>query len=348
MTTLVWADIALPALVANLKQMQALSPNAKSMPVIKANAYGHGAVHIAKALAPHVEMFAVARIDEATTLRQAGINHPITVLSGCFNEQSLKHCQDKHLMPCIYNEALLDAINQQQDLPYWLMVNSGMNRLGLNLKQAKAWLANCTHKPFGVMSHFASADENSDKTNTQLQLMAAFKGTETLSLANSAGINYWPESHNQWVRPGIALYGIQPSALPTTLTLQPVMHFKARVLQLQTIPQGESIGYGERYTCKTKRHIATISAGYADGYPRHAPDGTPVLINGKRCPLAGKVSMDLITVDVSELSDEIKVGDIATLWGEGLPCEEIASACDTIAYELVSKVTARVPRFYIG
>ena len=232
-----------------------------------------------------------------------------------------------------------------------------MHRLGFNpndIVEVSERLQKCvcTIKPFKVMTHLANADDKEDDF-TLTQIERFYKSIETLpsnekSIANSAGILGWPQSHSAWIRPGIMLYGVSPfvNSSAELHNLKPVMTFSSRLISIKEIKKGESIGYGGTFTCERDMRVGVVAVGYGDGYPRHAKTGTPVLINGQRCRLLGRVSMDMICVDLSQLTDAVNINDNVILWGEGLPIEEVAEYSSTIGYELLCGVTKRVEFIY--
>jgi len=354
------AKIDIAALIANLSSIKAKAPNAKVLAVLKANAYGHGLERIAKALSQgenQADAFGVARIDEALALRAAGIISPIVLLEGFFSEDELPILAANNLQTVVHNQQQLDAIEQatlENPLRVWLKVDTGMHRLGVNPDEFAEFYqrlvqSNNVRNDMVLMSHLSCADDTDDtRTEQQIilfnELTASYDNAKTL--ANSAGICAWPESHYQWVRPGLMLYGVSPM-LPDLsldrdkLTIAPVMTLQSSIIAKRHIKAGESVGYGAAWTAETDTNIGVIAIGYGDGYPRHAPNGTPVLVNGRIVPLVGRVSMDMITVDLGRESQE-NIGDTATLWGKGLPVEEVASFATTIPYELLCNITRRV------
>ncbi|MGB1262078.1 MAG: alanine racemase [Cognaticolwellia sp.] len=346
------AVIDLHALSDNYRLIQALSPNSKILAVLKANGYGHGLERIAKAL-PDADAFGVARIDEALALRDAGITKPIVLLEGFFAEQDIATLAQHNLDTIVHNQQQLDAIvNAQLDTPLnvWLKIDTGMHRLGIDPEQLVDFHQALTQsknvqQPIVLMSHLACADEeNNPATAKQIALFDQLTTDLPLekSLANSAGTLLWPDSHYQWLRPGLLLYGVSP--LPPKQRVDgiaPVMTLQSSLIAVRNIAAGETVGYGGTWQSKVATTIGVVAIGYGDGYPRHAPNGTPVLINGRRVPLIGRVSMDMITVDLGQHSQE-QVGDIATLWGKGLAVEEVAEFATTIPYELLCNITRRV------
>ena len=355
------ALIDLTALKRNLKVVKQQAPHSKVVAVLKADAYGHGLLRIAQALA-EADGLAVARLHEAIELRDAGITQPIMIFSALFNQQDLELCVRRQFTVVIYNREqlqLIDSLQFSQPLAVWLKHDSGMHRLGLDdleFQQAYEQLAARADIPPPVlMTHFASADEE-NRTTTERQidqfLKACSEKNNLKSLANSAAIIQHPDSHYDWVRPGIMLYGSNPLSpalrgrTHCSPPLEPVMTLQAPVLSIRTIKDGESVGYNGRWRASRTSKIATVGIGYADGYPRHAKNGTPVLINGQRAPLVGTVSMDLITIDITEC-EQVQVGDTAELWGKHLPAQEVARWADTISYQLFTSISKRVPRLYI-
>ena len=352
------AVIDIQALRHNYQLAQSLAPESKTIPMVKANAYGHGAVKVSQALADIAPAFGVACIEEALELRDAGIKQPILLLEGAFDAAELKLAATKGFWVMVENHQQKEAIiNADLALPLtvWLGVDTGMHRLGFqpgDIAEVYKTLNSSRNisQPIVFTSHFACADDLKNKAT--LKQIDAFKAcapvTALQSLANSAAILAWPKAQREWQRPGYMLYGNSPFAVPQENAdqLKPVMSFESAVISLRTIAAGESVGYTANWTAERDSTIATITVGYGDGYPRNATNGTPVLINGVRCPLVGRVSMDMITVDVTDLR-EVAIGDKALLWGPELPVNEVASHCDTIGYELLTRMPGRVPRVYL-
>jgi len=373
-----WATIDTGALRKNLAQVRALCPEAGIVPVIKANAYGHGMRAMAKVLAKtHTQVagLAVATLAEALRLHDLDLHLPIIVLGGFATEAELSQCLELGLEPVVHSPHQLALLEQQfseqifgDKRKLWLKVNTGMNRLGFAPDAAfEAW--RMLHKFPGVelmlMSHLAWADEpdNPDAvafTGKQLAAFAALRerlaGAEktdfACSLAASTGVLAHPESHYQFVRPGIMLYGASPLAGRSAedLGLQPVMTLSARLIAINEVAAGARIGYGGTYTCERDSRVGVVAIGYGDGYPRSVPSGTPVLVKtaegDTRTRLLGRVSMDTLAIDLTDLS-AAAVGDEVVLWGAGLSADEIAQAAGTISYELFCQVTPRVPRVYV-
>lgn len=347
------ALIDLAALRHNLARARSAAPNSRIMAVVKANAYGHGMLRVAKALG-EADALAVARVGEAVALRQAGIHHPLVVLQGCFDREELDQAAAHRLDLVVHQPQQLQLLQEHEipePLTLWLKVDTGMHRLGMPLEYAEeaygqmAKLPGLSTPP-RLMTHFACADDmNAPETMRQwrrVESMARDLGVE-VSAANSGGVLGWPETHGDWVRPGIMLYGVSPFIAGQMVDsgLQPVMSLQSRLIALNQYKKGDAIGYGGSWSCPEDMPVGVVSIGYGDGYPRHAPSGTPVLLNGKRVPLVGRVSMDSISLDLRSQPD-VQVGDWVTLWGKGLPVEEIAAAAGTIPYELLCGVTGRV------
>ena len=341
------------ALQHNLAQVRRHAPQSKVMAIIKANAYGHGLLWAAKTLGG-ADAFGVASIDEGLELRKAGIAQPICLLEGFFDAGELPLIQEQQLSPVIHHEGQLqDLANAQVNaLDVWLKVDTGMHRLGFSphaAPDALARLKACAAvKRIYALSHFANADNKFDGT-TRLQIerfMTLFTeaGCER-SLANSAGIVAWPDSHLEWVRPGIMLYGVSPliGQSAEQLALRPVMTLQSAIIAVKQVSKGETVGYGGDWICPEDMPVGVIAIGYGDGYPRQMRPGAPVLINGRRMPLIGRVSMDMITVDLRS-QPKTKIGDPVVLWGKGLPVEEVAPYANTIGYTLLCGVTPRIPR----
>ncbi|HNP34728.1 MAG TPA: alanine racemase [Woeseiaceae bacterium] len=352
------ASIDLAAIRANYRLASRLAPNSQSIAVIKGNAYGHGAVEVANALQGLAPAFAVGIIDEALELREAGIRAPILVLQGVAGEDALRAVSEQALSLVVHNEeqlAWLATAKLKAPVSTWLKIDTGMHRLGLPpdrlvdaLNRLRA--SGASGDSIVVCTHLASADTpGSMAVREQLRIFDdCVAGLGVLqSISNSAGILAWPDTHRSWNRPGYLLYGNSPFAgeQANAALLRPAMTLASEVLAVRDVATGESVGYHGRWTAAVPSKIATVAIGYADGYPRHAPDGTPVLVNGAIAPLAGVVSMDLITVDVTALP-AVKPGDPVVLWGPDLPANKIAECAGTIGYELLIGISRRVPRHY--
>ncbi len=352
------AFVDLDALRHNLEVAARLAPASRNIAVIKANAYGHGMVEAGYALQSTADALAVATIDEALELREAGIEGPLLVLQGVTTRDDVNEAVARNLWLMLHElEQVEKVLNTpgKGSVTAWLKIDSGMHRLGIPLAEAgeacAALLASpkISQQPV-LATHFACADElDSPVTPMQIERFLSFTQGHglPLSMANSAGILHWPASHADWNRPGIMLYGCDPGNAFSAgaAGLRPVMSLRSEVMAVRRVEAGDGVGYGQRWQAAAPSRIATVSVGYGDGYPRHAPNGTPVLVNGKRAALAGTVSMDMITVDVTGRED-VRVGDPVELWGENLLVNEIAAHAGTIGYELLAGMTGRVPRVY--
>ena len=353
MKPIAYAVLNLEAAAHNLQIAKQYAPQAKIMAVIKANGYGHGLIRIADAL-QEVDAFAVARVDEGIRLRQSGVSKKIAVLEGFTSAEELDQFIAFQLDAVVHSFTQLDIFAARTELnaiSVWLKIDTGMNRLGFKAQdfaQVRQRLSQCAivKQPISLMTHLANADDRNDpKTIQQINLFnnttAGFEGQR--SIANSAGILGWPQSLTDWVRPGVMLYGISPipDSTGAQLGLKPIMELHSQLIAVKPLAKGDTVGYGGSWVCSEATTLGVIAIGYGDGYPRYAKVGTPVLVNGKRVPLIGRVSMDMITVDLATQPDA-KPGDMVTLWGDGLPVEEIAHCADTIPYTLVCGITPRV------
>lgn len=345
-------SINLTALRHNLQIVRQAAPGCRVMAAIKADGYGHGLVRVAKAL-NESDGFGVACIDEALQLRAAGIAAPITLLEGFFHADEIPLIEQHRLDLLLHHESQIAVLEQASiDTPIrvWLKIDTGMHRLGVSPKRTPALWKRLESipglLPVGQMTHLACADDREHPaTAKQLQVFA--QATAALpgerAIANSAGILGWPDTHGDWVRPGIMLYGVSPFIGGTAAQhdLKPVMTLSSELIAVNIVQKGETVGYGGTWTCPETMPVGVVAVGYGDGYPRHAGNGTPVLVNGQRVPLIGRVSMDMVCVDLRS-QPEAGIGDPVVLWGEGLPAEEVAEAAGTIAYELFCSVTRRV------
>lgn len=348
------ARIDLDALRHNLARARSAAPGRKLFGVLKANAYGHGAIRVARALAGRVDGFAVARIEEALELREAGIGGRMLLLEGVFAGADLALVRAHDLDIVIHHESQIEMLERAGPgaaFRVWLKIDTGMSRLGFPPGELDACLARIRAaaplaEPVRIMTHLAYADDRRDSaTERQLERFHALvheRGLE-LSIANSAGLLGWPASHGDWVRPGLMLYGISPfvGSSAEHEGLRPVMTLATRLIAVNQVRQGASVGYAGRWVCPEDMAVGVAAVGYGDGYPRHAASGTPVLVNEQLVTLIGRVSMDMITLDLRSQPDA-RPGDPVTLWGRGLPVEEIARHAGTIPYELVCRVTRRV------
>lgn len=346
------AVIDLGALRHNLQQVLRFAPRSRVMAAIKANAYGHGMVEVARAL-HDADAFAVASLAEALTLRAAGIQHPVVMLGGVLDAEELGQALQHDVQLVVHDFRQLKFLEQSafaRDAAVWIKLDTGMHRLGFAAAQLAELRRRLDALPGlrlqGWMTHFARADET-DRPETAQQIRVfeeCLQGvTAQRSLANSAGIVAWPSAHADWVRPGIMLYGGSPvnGEAAEKFSLKPVMSLRSRLLSIRELAAGEAVGYGSGWMTPEHMRIGVVAIGYGDGYPRHATNGTPVLINGQRVPLVGRVSMDLITVDLRGC-EGAREGDEVLLWGTGLPADEVATYANTIAYDLFCGLTRRV------
>ena len=350
------ACIDLTALKYNFNRARLAAPGSSVMAIIKANAYGHGLLPAAQALGD-ADAFGVAMLEEAILLREAGFDRRIILLEGAFDAGEAMLISGYRVDVVVHHRSQLEMLERMRlsrPVDVWLKLDTGMHRLGFNGADFSSAVQRLQQigqvGSIFYMSHFACADEPHNPCSRD-QLQCFHDATDGLAgdrtMANSAGILALPESHFDWVRPGIMLYGSSPLAGSTaqTLDLQPVMTLESRLIAVNTLRQGEAVGYGADWVCPEPMRIGVAAMGYGDGYPRHLPSGTPVLVNGGQAALAGRVSMDMITIDLRSIPGA-DVGDTVTLWGNGLPADDIAERAGTIAYELLCGVSSRVPRVY--
>lgn len=347
------AHIDLSALQNNLRVARRLA-SGRIMAVVKANAYGHGLLRAAEALG-EAEGFALLDVRDAVALREAGFRQTILLLEGFFSADELPLLAEYELstvVHCSQQLAMLDAFPRRKTLPVWLKINTGMNRLGFAPEQVPAVMEKLkAHAAVGevtLMTHFSHADEP-EGVAEQLErfkgLTAQYRAPR--SLANSAALLRYPASHGEWVRPGIMLYGASPFADTSAqqFGLLPVMTLSSEIISVRELKAGDCVGYAGLFRAARPMRVGTVTCGYADGYPRHAQTGTPILVDGQRTRTLGRVSMDMLSVDLSELPNA-GIGSRVTLWGAGLPVEEVASAAGTISYELMCALAGRVPVKY--
>lgn len=348
------AIIDLDALSHNYRLVRQFAPNSKVMAVIKADAYGHGMLQVARVLSElEVDGFAVACLAEAKALREATIQQPISVFQGFQDAQQLQQMALLNLRPVIHQSWQIDLLTQLKSrISIWLKVNSGMGRLGLSMEEIQRhWgllQQNTQLANIGLFSHFANADQPQHDSNQQqielfMSLAQTLAVTET-SMANSAGLIAFTEAQGDWVRPGIMLYGSSPFAEQSALGLglKPVMQLEAPVLAINHLRQGDSIGYGSLWQCPQDMPVGVVGIGYGDGYPRHAGTGTPVWLNGCRTQVLGRVSMDMISIDLRNI-DRVQAGDRVVLWGREVAVDEVAAHAQTISYELLCHMhTSRI------
>lgn len=351
------ATIDLSAIVHNYAVAKRCAPGRQAFAVVKANAYGHGVREVVTALHDVADGFAVASLEEAAEVRALHGTARILLLEGCFAADEYPIAAQLGLDLLLHSEQQAEqllATSLGRPLNVWLKLDSGMHRLGLSATAVREWHARLQGAPqvaeLNLLSHFACADERGSET-TELQLEQFLELLDLQfaqrSLANSAAILTIPAAHMDWLRPGIMLYGATPCADlgVAELGLRPAMSLTAQLIACRDVAVGETVGYGGTWRAERPSRIGTLSCGYADGYPRHAPAGTPVIVRGQRVTLVGRVSMDMLTVDLTDLP-AAEIGDTVELWGAQLPVDEVAQAAGTIGYELLSKVTARVPRRY--
>jgi alanine racemase len=351
---LIRAVIDSEALRHNLSVVRARAGGAKVIAVVKANAYGHGLVRTAQALAG-ADAFAVARLEEALALRAAGIGTRIVLLEGVFSAAQLAEAAAARLDLIVHDPLQIELLERSGSagrFALWLKIDTGMNRLGFACRDFAAALGRIraltsTPRELRLLTHLACANERDDAiTRAQLErFRATTQGLEhEVSIANSAGLFGAVTLGCHWVRPGLALYGASPfdDCTAGQLGLKPVMTLMSSVIAVRRVTRGETVGYGASWVAGRDSVIAIVAAGYGDGVHRSLGSGTPVLIGGQRAPLAGRVSMDMLAVDVSGVG-EVQVGTPVVLWGAGLPVEEVARHAGTIAYELLCSVSQRVP-----
>lgn len=353
MSRLIRAVIDTGALRHNLRVVRERAGAAKVMAVVKANAYGHGLVQSAQALA-QADAFAVARLEEGLALREHGVSHPVVLLEGVFSAEQLREAGRHRLDLVVHDELqlrLLEADRGARGLRLWLKIDTGMNRLGFRPSEFPEALRRLESlgEPVAqirLMTHLARADDSPEMTREQLERFRRVTAGVACatSIANSAGVFAETPVGGRWIRPGLALYGASPFAERTggQLGLRPAMTLVSSVIAIRRVPRGETVGYGGAWRAERDSRIAIAAAGYGDGLPRGLANGTPVRVGGRRAPLCGRVSMDMIAVDVTDL-DPVQVGAPVVLWGEGLAVEEVARCAGTVAYELLCGVSQRVP-----
>ena len=345
------AIIHLSALRHNLGVARQTAPHARALAVIKANAYGHGLLRAAGAMR-EAEGFAVLDLDDAVRLRQAGHDCRILLLEGFFDPLELPEVSQQRLTAVLHSleqVAMLEQTRLPSRIDLFLKANTGMNRLGLapdSVRGVYERLQACGNAgELTLMTHFANAD---DPRGIEWQLEIFRRAAAGLDLpvstSNSAALLRYPDSTHGWSRPGIMLYGASPfpEQSAAELGLIPAMTLQSSIIALQTLKPGDSVGYGGAFAADQHMRIGVVACGYADGYPRHAPSGTPILVNGRRTRTVGRVSMDMLCVDLSHLPDA-GVGSVVVLWGEGMPVEEVAAAAGTVSYELLCALATRVP-----
>lgn len=345
------------ALQHNLAVVRQKVGHARTIAVIKADAYGHGLLHSARALSA-ANAFAVLELEAAVKLRDAGFRQPIILLEGFFSSHELDAINQYRLSTVIHHHeqlSMLSAYRGSNKLAIFLKINTGMNRLGFKPESGNSALHALKQRKFvgeiTLMTHFACADDAAEQhlviqqLNEFLALRAECGIHLPCSLANSAAILRYPQTHADWVRPGLLLYGVSPLPEKTgvEMGLRPAMTLTSQVIAIQKLSPGDRLGYGAQFTASQAMRIGIVAVGYADGYPRHAPTGTPVLVNGQRTRIVGRISMDMLSIDLQGI-DHANIGSTVTLWGRGLPVEQVAAAAQTISYELLAAISPRVPR----
>lgn len=346
--------IDLDAIRFNYQYLKNIAIDSKVIAVIKADAYGHGAIEVAQAL-PEADAFAVATVPEAMVLRDVGIQHKIVVLGGPVNQDEMQLCFTHRLDPVIHQTwqiDLLRACRESSPIDVWVKFNSGMGRLGFSTHHMDEVIQRLNKiaavDEIRLMTHLANADDVDDmKSGEQIEQVSQL-GLDDYEwgIANSAGILGWPVSQRRWVRAGIALYGSDPLlGQDHASVLKPAMQFLSEIVAINTRKQGERIGYSGLYICQDDQQIAVVGAGYADGYPRHLMNGY-VMVNGQKADIVGRVSMDMITIDVTGL--DVKSGDEVILWGSNPLASEIARLSETIPYELFCHAGCHGQREYLN
>lgn len=345
------ARISIGALAHNLRVARSHSGSAQVFAVVKANAYGHGLSRARRAFAA-ADGFAVLTLEEAANLRLMGVEQPIMLLEGMFSPDEVATCAELDLWPVLHHDAQLDWLEHQppaRALHVFLKFDTGMHRLGFPLADHATVIARVRSLPavasLTLMTHFAQADD-ADGVSWQLQPFLDTVADYGLSWtsANSAALMRYPETQGMWTRPGIMLYGATPYSDQSAaeLGLKPAMTLQSELISVQTIRAGEGVGYGQLFRAEKTMRVGVVACGYADGYPRHAPTGTPILVNGHASQTLGRVSMDMLCVDLTACG-EAGVGAPVVLWGEGMPVDDVAAAAGTNGYELLCALAARVP-----
>jgi alanine racemase len=353
MTRPTYMTIDLDALRNNLTRVRDYVKDCSVIAMVKANAYGHGIERVGQALSM-TDAFGVASLDEGIRLREAGITKPIVLMEGVFYFDELLIAAQHQFTLVVHHLPHIEMLEKceayKTSFSVWLKINTGMHRLGIqpteiNACHQRLTRASAVKKPIGLMTHFAEADAMySTTTLSQCELFNKItydiKGPR--SLANSAGIIAYPNTHGDWVRPGLMLYGASPFSGKTGLDyhLRPVMTLWARLIAITSVQRGSKVGYGGTWIAPEDMSIGVVSIGYGDGYPQFAQPGTPILVNGVECPLVGRVSMDMLTVDLRQ-QPQANIGDPVVLWGKGLPVERIAEYSRTSAWEILTRMTPR-------
>jgi len=335
----------------NLRVARSHAGTARVFAVVKANAYGHGLSRARRAMAA-ADGFAVLTLEEAANLRQMGVDQPILLLEGIFSADEIATCAELDLWPVLHHSTHLDWLQQRppaRAIQVFLKFDSGMHRLGFPLADHATIIERTRNLPgvagVTLMTHFAQADEAAG-VDWQLQPFLRSMAGYGLpwSSANSPALLRYPQTQGAWVRPGIMLYGASPFADVSAeqLRLKPAMSLQSEIISVQTLQRGEGVGYGQLFRAERAMRVGVVACGYADGYPRHALTGTPALVNGRASQTLGRVSMDMLCVDLSEFADA-GIGSPVELWGERLSVDAVAAAAGTSSYELLCALAARVP-----
>lgn len=352
-----YLEIDLGAFEQNIQTVRRYAPKSKIIAMVKANAYGHGLARVVTKMTS-VDAFGVCCIEEALAIREVETEKPVILMEGVFTADELQHAVEKQFDIVVHHKQQIDMLatfETQKPIQVWLKINTGMNRLGIPPELTlRYWDAlksmPSVNENIRLMTHFAVADEV-EKASTSEQIKVFKNATESLSaersLANSAAVMAHPVSHADWVRPGIMLYGISPFSeeIGSSQGLKPAMRVVSELMAIQHCHKGDAIAYGGTWVCPEDMPVGVIAIGYGDGYPRHATPGTPVWVGGKKVPLIGRVSMDMLTVDLRDHPDA-QIGDKVILWGPENPIETVAKHAGTIAYELACNITNRLPRVY--
>ncbi len=347
------------ALRHNLQRLRELAPASRLVAIVKANAYGHGLLETARTL-PDADAFGVARLEEALRLRDGGITHPILLLEGVFTADELPLVSAHRLDAVVHSVEQLTALETTdlaEPVSVWMKLDTGMHRLGVHPEEAEAFyqrLTQCKNvrQPVNIVSHFARADEpECGATERQLDIFTTFSDGKPgqRSIAASGGTLLWPQAHFDWVRPGIILYGVSPldrHPWGEDFGFQPAMTLTSSLIAVREHKAGDAVGYGGTWVSERNTRLGVVAMGYGDGYPRAAPSGTPVLVNGREVPIVGRVAMDMICVDLGPDAQDV-VGDSVVFWGEGLPVERIAEITGVSAYELITRLTSRAALKYV-
>ena len=354
-----YLEINLAAIQSNLSVAKSHAPNSKVLGCVKANAYGHGAVEVAKAIESSVELLGLANLEEALSLRSSGISAPCLLLEGCFDNEEWITANQQSFACVIHSpEQLQDflALELPQPMDIWLKLDSGMHRLGfdpdkyLQAHEQMKQSSNC--RSIVLMSHFACSEELDNPFNDH-QLKVFADATAAIdaprSLANSAAILTRPDTHFDWIRPGYLLYGNSPMSgeTPADRGLIAAMGLYSQVISIRNIDAGEGVGYNQAWHAEKPSTIAVVAIGYGDGYPRNAKNGSPVLIDGQPASTIGNIAMDMMHVDITALSN-VTIGSKVELWGPNLPASQVAEHSGMSGYELFTRLTPRLPRRYLS